>query len=227
MDLAADSAAGWWERSGALAFSLLAHTALLLWLLSANLAGEPAHQEPLPLAVELIKLPPPPPPKEEPKEPEKVKPIKREQPKRALRLPPVEAGPPVHEISTSDDDWVAPRVNSNKGYSNVGRRVPPDYAEKVKGQVIANMEYPEDALYKLPRNYRGDLRPYRQECRVAYEITVDRQGNKVSYKFDPCGNEKLDAAANAALGKSGPFPPPPDLGAETYVIYGVQIFRLK
>lgn len=216
----------WLRRFGSLVVSLAAHTALLLWLLSANLAGEPAHQEASPIAVELVKLPPPPPPKEEPKEPEKIKPLKHKQPTRTLRLPPVEAGPPVHEISTNDDDWVAPRVNSNKSYSNVGRRVPPDYAEKVKGRVIANMEYPEDALYKIPRNYKGDLKALRQECMVSYEITVDRKGNMVSYKFDRCGNDKLDAVADAAIRKAAPFDPPPDTGAETYVIYGRQIFRL-
>lgn len=205
---------------------MAAHAGLLFWLLSANLAGEPPRRETSPLAVELVKLPPPPPPKEEPREPEKPKPLKH-RPAHSVPLPPLQAGPPVHEISTNDDEWVAPRVNSNKAWSNVGRRVPPDYAEKVKAQVIANMEYPEDALYALPRNYKGDLKPFRQQCRIGYEITVDSKGNMLSYKFDPCGNEKLDAAADAALRKSGPFPPPPDQGAQSYVIYGVQIFRLK
>lgn len=225
MSRVVESASGWLERSGALLFSLAAHAALLMWLLSANLAGEVAQQRIESMPVELVKLPPPPPPKEEPKKPEKIKPLKQKQPARSVPLPPVVAGPPVHEISTDDDEWVAPRVNENKGFSAVGRRVPPDYAEKVKSQVIANMEYPEDAVYKVVRGQKGP--PARQQCRVAYEITVDRQGNMVKYSLDPCGNEKLDAAANTALSKSGPFPPPPDLGAETYVIYGVQIFRLK
>lgn len=227
MEAAAESSAGWLARSGGLAFSIALHAALLLWLLSANLASEPARLESKPpIAVELVKLPPPRPPKEEVKEVEKPKPLKaKPQTRRAVPLPPVEAGPPVHEISTNDDEWVAPRVNSNKGWSNVGRRAPADYAEKVKGQVIANMEYPEDAVYKQLRGQKGP--PARQQCRVAYEITVDRKGNMVSYQLDPCGSDKLDAAARAALEKSGPFPPPPDTGAETYVIHGVQIFRLK
>ncbi|CAG4885161.1 conserved protein of unknown function [Georgfuchsia toluolica] len=218
----------WLERSGSFVVSLLVHTALLLWLLSANLAGEPPQPQPsVPIAVELVKLPPRPlPPKEEPREPVKAKARKQEQqPERAPKLPPVEAGPPAHEISSNDDEWVSPRVNSNKSFSNVSRRVPPDYAEKVKSQVIANTEYPEDAVYKKQRGDKGP--PVRQQCRVAYEIIIDRNGNKLSYKFDPCGSDKLDAAANAALSKSGPFPPPPDTGAESYVIYGVQIFRLK
>lgn len=219
----------WLTRAGAFGFSTVFHAALLLWLLSANLASEPEKLEsPASIAVELVKLPPPPkppPPEEKPKQTEKTKPIKRNQPARSIPLPRIAAGPPVHEISTNDDEWVAPRVNDNKGFSNVGRRVPPDYAEKVKGQVIANMDYPEDAVYKVVRGQKGP--PARQQCRVAYEITVDRRGNMVKYTFDPCGSAKLDAAAEAALKKSGPFPPPPDLGAETYVIHGVQIFRLK
>ncbi|MFY9326633.1 MAG: TonB family protein [Georgfuchsia sp.] len=218
----------WLERSGSFVVSLLVHAALLLWLLSANLAGEPPQpQNYSPIAVELVRLPPRAPPKEEPgKEPEKAKLQKQKpQPERALKLPPVEAGPPAHEISTNDDEWVAPRVNNNKGWSNVTRRVPPDYAEKVKGQVISKMDYPEDAVYPVERGQKGP--PVRQQCRVAYEITVDRNGNMLSYKYDRCGHDKLDAAAEAALQKAGPFPPPPDTGAEKYVIYGVQIFRLK
>jgi protein TonB len=215
------------DRSGSLVVALLAHTALLLWLLSANLAGDPVHQEAAPIAVELVKLPPSPPPQEPPQKPESRQPPEQKRPMRAVPLPPIEAGPPVHEISANDDEWVAPRVNENKEFSNGGGRAPSDYAEKVKEQVIAKMEYPPDALYKPPRYYRGDLNAYRQQCRIAYEITVDRSGNRVSYKFERCGIAKLDAAADAALSKSGPFPPPPDLGAETYVIYGVQIFRLK
>lgn len=216
----------WLQRTGAFAFSIAAHAALLTWLLSANLAGEstpPAAKPALP--VELVKLPPPPPPKQEVKEPEKAKPAKQKTPARSVPLPPVQAGPPVHEISTNDDEWVAPRVNSNTGWSNVTRRAPPDYAEKVKAQVIAHMDYPEDAVYKRMRGDKGP--PARQQCRVAYEITIDRNGNMLSYKIDPCGSDKLDAAARTALEKSAPFPPPPDTGAEKYVIRGVQIFRLQ
>lgn len=215
------------QRAGALALSTAAHAALLMWLLSANLAGEPAPPEKTAaLPVELVRLPPPPPPKEEIKQqPEKAKPVKQRAASRSVPLPPVQAGPPAHEISTNDDEWVAPRVNSNTGWSNVTRRAPPDYAEKVKSQVIAHMEYPEDAVYKKVRGQKGP--PARQQCRVAYEITIDRNGRMVSYTFDPCGNDKLDAAAKAALEKSGPFPPPPDTGAEKYVIRGVQIFRVE
>lgn len=215
------------QRAGALALSIAVHAALLMWLLSANLAGEPTAAEKTPaLPVELVKLPsPPPPPQEEVKQVEKAKPAKQKAAARSVPLPPVEAGPPAHEISSNDDEWVAPRVNNNTGWSNVTRRAPPDYAEKVKSQVIAHMDYPTDAVYKAARGQKGP--PPRQQCRVAYEVTVDRNGNMLSYKIDPCGSDKLDAAARTALEKSAPFPPPPDTGAEKYVIRGVQIFRLQ
>jgi protein TonB len=203
------------------------HTALLLWLLSANLAGEEVilpNAPPIP--IELVRIPPPPPPPPDTKS--DAKPEKKPVPKPASkRMPKEQAGPPVHEISTRDDEWVAPRVNNNKGFVIGARRAPSDYAEKVTGQVISNMRYPTDAYYKVPRGFKGDMKDLQQQCMVSYEITVDRQGNMVSYKFDRCGNDKLDAAAEAALKGSGPFPPPPNQGAETYVIYGREIFRSK
>jgi protein TonB len=223
------NSAGWLTRAVALVVSLLVHTALFLWLLSANIAGNEAALPPTPfIPIELVKIPPPPPPPPEIKT--AVKPDKKPQPKRAATraaAPKMEQpGPPVHEISTRDDEWVAPRVNDNKSFVIGARRAPSDYADKVKSQVVSRIDYPEDALYKVPRNYKGDLKDLRQQCRVAYEISVDRNGKMLSYKFDPCGSTKLDAAVEAGLKNSGPFPPPPDQGAESYVIYGVKIFRL-
>ena len=202
------------------------HAALLMWLLTANLAGnEVILPSAPPIPIELVKIPPPPPPPEVKND---AKPDKKLQPKRASKpAPKQEPGPPVHEISTNDDDWVAPRVNNNKGFVIGARRAPSDYAERVKNRVIANMQYPTDAYYKAPRNYKGDMKALQQQCMVSYEITVDKNGNMVSYKFDRCGNDKLDAAAEAALKNSGPYDPPPNLGAETYVIYGREIFRTK
>jgi outer membrane biosynthesis protein TonB len=229
-----ESSAGrvnWLARSSALVVSLLVHTALFLWLLTSNLAGDEVVLPSAPLMlVELVKIPPPPPPPPPPEIKNDVKPDKKPLPKRAAAkaAPPKEdPGPPAHEISTKDDEWVAPRVNNNKSFVIGARRVPSDYAEKVKSQVVANTEYPADAVYKPPKNYKGDLKDFRQQCVVDYEITVDRNGNMLSYKYEPCGNAKLDAAADAGLRKSGPFPPPPNLGAESYVIYGTQIFRVK
>ena len=218
----------WLARSGSFVASLLVHTALLLWLLSANLAGEPPQPQPsAPIAVELVKLPPRPlPPKEEPKEPVKAKARKHEpQPERAPKLPPVEAGPPAHEISTNDDEWVAPRVNSNKGFVIGARRAPSDYSDKIQNQVLSHVDTPKDAYYKPPRNYKGDMEVLRQECVVGYEVTIDRQGNIVSLKMDPCGNDKYDAAAEKAVRDAAPYQPPPDLGADTYVIQRRIIFR--
>ena len=209
--------------------SLLLHSTLLVWLLSVNIAGNEVMLPSTPvIAIELVKIPPPPPPPPPPDIKTEVKPEKKPQPKRASPVAPKheEPGPPVHEISTKDDEWVAPRVNNNKDFVIGARRAPSDYADKVKAQVVSNIDYPEDALFKVPRNYKGDLKDLRQQCRVAYEITVDRNGKMVSYKFEPCGSTKLDAAVGAGLQKSGPFPPPPDQGAESYVIYGVKIFRL-
>jgi periplasmic protein TonB len=209
--------------------SLSMHIALFAWLLTANLAGdEVILPSAPPIAIELVKIPPPPPPPP-PDVKTDAKPDKKPLPKRASKpsAPKQEPGPPVHEISTRDDEWVAPRVNNNRSFVIGARRAPSDYAERVKNRVIANMQYPADAYYKAPRNYKGDMKALQQQCMISYEVTVDRQGNMVSYKFDRCGNDKLDAAAETALKNSGPYDPPPNLGAETYVIYGREIFRTK
>lgn len=218
---------GWIGRSISFAVSIAFHVALLVWLLSANLAGNEVELPSAPpIPIEMVKIPPPPPP---PDAKNDTKPDSKPQPKRAAKAAakPVDPGPPAHEISSRDDEWVAPRVNDNKSFVIGARRAPSDYAEKVKNQVIGNMQYPTDAYYKVPRNYKGDMKALQQQCMVAYEITVDKQGNMVSYKFDRCGNDKLDAAAEQALKRSGPFPPPPNQGAETYIIYGREIFRTK
>lgn len=224
-----ENSPGLLARSISFGVSLAAHTALLLWLLTANLAGNEVILSNAPvMAVELVRIPPPPPPPP-PDIKSDVKPDKKPLPKRASKQAAkiVDPGPPAHEISTKDDEWVAPRVNNNKSFVIGARRAPSDYAEKVKNQVISNMQYPTDAYYKAPRNYKGDMKVLQQQCMISYEITVDKNGNMVSYKFDRCGTDKLDAAAEQALKNSGPFPPPPNQGAETYVIYGREIFRTK
>lgn len=217
-----ETTAGWKERAGALIFSLAAHAALLLWLLSANLAIAPTQSSSSPIAIELVRPPPPPPPPEEPKKAEPVAPKKA---KHYKPPPPAEARPPAHEFATNDDEWVAPRINNNKSFVIGARRAPSDYSNKIQNQVLAKVESPKDALFKAPRNYKGDMEVLRQECVVGYALTIDRQGNIVSLKMDPCGNDKYDAAAEAAVRNAAPYPPPPDLGAETYVIERRIVFR--
>jgi protein TonB len=92
---------------------------------------------------------------------------------------------------------------------------PPDYAEKVKTRVNAAIVYPADAKRFL------------QQCWVEYTLTVDRNGNMLNYRIENCGDDRLDAAAQAALIKGGPYPPPPDSGAASYEIHGALVFTLQ
>ena len=228
---------------GAFFASLAAHAALFFWLLAVTV-GVPTKAPPQPVLLELVRLPPPPPPPPPPPQPiaepppEPVKPVKRAPPVRRLPEKPapmpveeppppppaiaapkvVEAPPPGHAFSLRDDDWApaVPVTGSGKG----PRRVPPVYADEVKSRIIAKIDYPPDALYPKPKGFKGDPEVLRRQCTIPYEITVDRNGRMTSHSIEPCGDPLLDAAAEAALLKAGPFPPPPELGADHYVIYG-------
>ncbi len=92
---------------------------------------------------------------------------------------------------------------------------PPDYAEKVKTRVNQAIVYPAAAKNFL------------QQCWVEYTLIVDRNGNMIDHKIDNCGDDRLDAAAHAALIKGGPYPPPPDTGASSYEIHGALVFTLR
>ncbi|MDD2743194.1 MAG: TonB family protein [Rhodocyclaceae bacterium] len=233
MSASVGSPAGSVLRFGTLTFSLLVHLGLAWWLVVVNLAGHSASQAASPaISIELVRLVP-----EQKLAPEEIKEQVKVHPKSVKgEIPKVRearpldrrdvSGPPVHDISTGSDEWVMP-VEGAPDPVLSSRRAPSGYADKVKGLVVANMQYPADALYEAPRRYKGDLRLLQQQCRIPYEITVDRNGNVLSYKFERCGNGKLDAAAEEALKKTGPFPPPPDQDSENLVIYGVQIFRTK
>lgn len=214
------------NRGVALALSFVAHVALVFWLAETTMSGA---LTPLPsqqvVAAELVRLPPPPaPPVVEPQ-----KAVKQYVAKRA----PVEPTPqpeksadsvrPQHTFASRNDDWGAPVAGGTSGKG--ARRVPSDYAEKVKSRVVAGLVRPADAVFKAPRGFKGDPRVLQRQCTIPYEITVDRQGNMISYRIEPCGDAALDAAAEAALQRSGPFPPPPGADAEEYVIYGSANFR--
>ncbi|CAG4884768.1 Protein TonB [Georgfuchsia toluolica] len=232
MNSAVASSPDWFSRGGAFVFSLMVHAALLVWLLTTTLGGGPTALPPHVIALELVRPPPPPTappalkdikPQPLPHAPAPVKP----QPKKPVELP-APAGAPVHEFAKNDDDWVAVAPGAGTGRGAGGaRRVPPDYADKVKTRVVAKLDYPPDAVYEPPPGYKGDPKQLKRQCTVPYEIVVDRNGKMISHHIEPCGDGMLDAAAEAALLKAGPFPPPPDLGAEQYVIYGSANFRTR
>lgn len=106
------------------------------------------------------------------------------------------------------------RAGANGGAGHHAVYAPPDYAEKVKTRVNAAIVYPADAQRFL------------QQCWVEYTLSVDRNGHLLDYRIKNCGDDRLDAAAQAALIKGGPYPPPPDSGAASYEIHGALVFTL-
>ena len=219
--------------------SLALHGALLVWLLSAN-RSQPLPEPPQPIAVQLVAAPvvvPEPEPEPEPLEPEPVaepepvpppapkpKVVKRAAPPPAATTKSTKAaGPPVH-ASGGNSDWAAPPVAVPSQSASRARPVPSGYADTVKSRVVANLKRPEGAVYKPPPGYKGDLKDFKRKCFIAYEITLDSAGKMLSYEIDRCGDPLLDAAAEQAVLKAGPFPPPPNQGAARYTVYGTAIF---
>ncbi len=217
-----------WIRRGAVALSLIVHAALVAWLITATtISPEQKHQG---IAIEVVRLQrPPAPPQPAPPPPSPpvapAKPVVRipvpQMPQEIISSTPK---PPPPTYSSHDDEWIIPATSTTN--SPGPRRVPNGYADDVKSRIVAKIEYPPDAIYKLPKNFKGDPRTLRRQCTIPYEIVVDRSGRMISHHIESCDDPVLDAAAEAALLKAGPFTPPPDLGAEQYVIYGSANFRI-
>ncbi|MEI9984990.1 MAG: energy transducer TonB [Aliidongia sp.] len=77
----------------------------------------------------------------------------------------------------------------------IARHAPSDYADKVKARVLANKVFPMEAQLKG------------QECVITYSVTVDRAGHMIAHHIDPCPYPLVNAAAEAAILKSGPYEP--------------------
>jgi protein TonB len=221
--------------------SLVLHGALLVWLLSVS-PSQPLPEQPQPIAVQLVEVPvvvPEPEPEPEPPEPEPIaelppepeppQPVKPPVVKKVAPPPraPVKStkapGPPVHAFG-ANNDWAAPPVPAPTQSSNRARPVPAGYADTVKNRVIANLKRPEGAVYKMPAGSNVDPNDLKRKCFISYEITLDSAGKMLSYEIDRCGDPLLDAAAEQAVLKAGPFPPPPNQGAARYTVYGTAIF---
>lgn len=233
----------WGVRLLVVAVSVAIHGALIVWLMGSRL-GHPLPPPAEAIAVELVAAPvmepepepepivePEPVPEPEPEpEPEPiVEPEPEttpEPPKVAPRPAPAPArasGPPVHTFG-ANDEWAAPPPVAQASETVRSRPVPAGYADTVKNRVTANLRRPEGSVYKPPPGYKGDPNDFKRQCYIPYEITVDGAGQVLSYEIDRCGDELLDAAAEQAVRNAGPFPPPPNQGADKYVIYGTAIF---
>lgn len=199
----------------AVAISLLLHV-LVIWNV---MPWEFAKAPPLPQSVTVKLMPPPAPARVRTTKARQALPKLARAHATAVAIPQPQPepapvpGPPLHKMKTPGAA-VSPGGTGSGGSRNGSVYAPPDYAEKVKSRVNAAIVYPADA------------RRFLQQCWVAYTLTVDRNGTMLDYKIDNCGDDRLDAAAEAALIKGGPYPPPPDTGAASYEIHGAFVFTL-
>lgn len=223
----------WRARTLTLLAVVLLHVVLVAWLFTLRPHAFHALKGQLVdvAAVLLVQLPPPPPPPPADAAPAERTNVARPAPKLSLAKTDAESkleaddGPPKHGMG-SGVDW-ANTISTPATIATGPRRVPSDYADKVKAKVVANLARPDGAMYKPQAGDKADAKYLQRQCTIPYEVTVDREGKVLSYKIESCGDKALDAAAEAALQKSGPFPPPPNAGASSYVIYGSANFRAQ
>lgn len=205
---------------------LLLHGLIFVAWLSQR--GPPVPRPPeivsLYLLPDKVRRPPPPPAEETPhkqRQPRSVVPLPVLQPP-PVRLVVPQAPAAIHRAD--EQEWIAPAPQAGTG--PVARRAPPEYAEQVKSRITSKVIYPKNALYPDPvKLKKTDPWLLMRERTIEYELVVDRQGNLVSYELDPsCEDDLLCPAAEAAILKAQPYPPPPE-GAEQYRIYGHVNFK--
>ncbi len=222
------------QQAVGLTGAIVAHALLGTLLLQQRIEVTP---EPRVLQVQWIEPraitpppPPPPPPMAKPTPPaaapaprprpaprpaEVVREVAEPAPKPVI----VQRAAPRHTRGDADE-WAVEEGTSDAAPSGpAARRAPSDYAERVKAQVVAGVVRPPGALYPAPRGYKGDMRVLMRQCTIPYAVVVDQDGRIVSYEIDRCNDDLLDAAAEAAIKKAEPFPPPPN-GVAQYRIYG-------
>jgi outer membrane biosynthesis protein TonB len=166
--------------------------------------------------------PPPPPPKAEEPPPPPPPAIPQAPPKppppAAVHRPPnpvkaeqhADPGPPVHFFGSTGS---APQsLPGDSGVTAYTPRAPSDYGDKIGAKINGGRGEASGPKTNL-------------DCLINYQITVDRQGNLLSYKIDPCTSPPVNAIAEARIKAAAPYPPPPDTGAATYTIYRSQVFH--
>ena len=224
---------GYQRASGprqALAFTatVIGHVALgaALWFW-ANPIARPKPPDIFYISVDPLRPKPPPEPvkpevkpPETPQVAEAPKPVER--PRRPTPVPvphaaapPADSGPPVHYFGQGAGAGSGAVVSGlGAGNDGTGHHAVSDYADKVKARILANRAFP------ITLQMKG------LECVVTYSVTVDRSGHVIAHHIDPCPYAELNALAEAAIEKAGPFEPPEN-GAEQRVVYGSLPFHLE
>lgn len=139
-------------------------------------------------------------------------PVTQARPK--LRVQQTRPAPPVAHFGTSGAQaglglgLASPSGGGGSGHGSIG-----DFDDAVKQRIQAAKTYPPGIPYMW------------NECVVEYQVTVDRNGQLVSYKLYGCGNPFLDSAARAAILMAAPFPIPPDFGGSRYIVFGSLVFK--
>ena len=201
------------------------HGLLLLVIVLAPAPPRPVRQG---VAAQLIvqapKPPPPPPPLAAPAlppPPPMVVPLPEIRLAAPSVVPPTAAtprvvtrsAPPAARFGAAADDGLGLDLATSAGGGAGSRGTLAGFEAAVRRQVLAGKRQPALAWDR------------RNTCVVDYRVTVSRSGHVAGFAIEPCAIPEINEAARRAIAQSGPFPPPPDLGAATYDVHGTLIFH--
>ncbi len=215
------------QRAITLGLVALLHAALILFILTRNsamqaalTAAEPVHLLPQdtpkpPQPPPIVPLPPPPTllPVPVPEINVAPPPLSSSTPRAILRVAPRAAPSVSHFGSASGDTGLGVSV-ATRGTGGAGSRGSlGDFEAAVKRAILARKVQPALAWDR------------RNTCVVNYTAHVSRNGALAGFQIDPCAIPEINQAARTAIQQAAPFPPPPDLGGQTYDVHGTLIFH--
>jgi protein TonB len=213
-------------RAVSLGVVILAHLAVIAFILAASGAARSIIPVLSPVQVLPSVLPPPPPPP--PIDPKLTPPdmLPVPMPDIAVAPPPPSSrapvaivrvapkGPPVSHFGAASGDTglgVGLAVSGTGGAR--GRGSLGDFEAAVKRAILARKVQPFLAWDR------------RNTCVVNYTASVAPDGSLAGLQIDACAVREINDAARDAIRQAAPFPRPPDLGGRVYDVHGTLIFH--
>lgn len=118
----------------------------------------------------------------------------------------------MHFSPAGDTTDLGADLGSTAGGSGNGQDGLDAFDDAVRQRIEAEKSYPAGP----PDMWMG--------CVIEYQVTVNQEGQLLSYQIYPCGNPFLESAARAAILTASPYPVPPNFGGSQYTVFGSLIY---